>query len=81
MSISSEPWFYLVGFIASITLFVVSITGSIYSGRFGLRPVLTVKSVPLRIAFFVISVALLAFLVWTARQRITEAFSYFGFLV
>jgi hypothetical protein len=81
MSFFSEPWFYLIGFIASITLFVVSITGSVYSGRFGIRRLMTVKSVPLRVAFFVISIALLAFLVWAARQKIAEAFSYFGFLV
>ena len=81
MSFSNEPWVYLIGFIISLVLFVVSITGTIFGGRFGFRPVVTVKSVPLRIAFFIVSIAIFGFLIWTARHKIDEAFSYFGFLV
>jgi hypothetical protein len=76
MSLFSDPLFYyLMGFIAGIALFVVAITGTIY-GRGG--PILSVKSVALRIAFFFISVAFLTFLTWTIRHQIAVAIQSIG---
>jgi hypothetical protein len=76
MSLFGEPLFYyLMGFIAGIALFVVAITGTIY-GRGG--RIVSVKSVPLRIAFFFISVALLAFLTWMIKHQIAVAIQSIG---
>jgi hypothetical protein len=76
MSLFSEPLFYyLIGFIAGIAAFVVAITGTIYS-RGG--PILSVKSVPLRIAFFFISVAFLTFLIWIIRHQVAVAIQSIG---
>jgi hypothetical protein len=72
MSLLNEPLFYyLVGFIAGIALCIIAITGTI-RGRWG-RIIVSVKSVPLRIAFFFISVALLTFLIWMVRHQIAAA--------
>ena len=77
MSLFREPWFYcLMGFIAGITSFVIGVTGRV-SGRAG-RPIVSVKSVPLRIAFLFISVAIFAFLIWTIKHEIAAAIQYFG---
>jgi hypothetical protein len=76
MSLFSEPsFYYLMGFIAGISLFIIAITGTIH-GRG--RPIVSVKSVPLRIAFFFISVALLAFLIWMIKHQIAAAIQSFG---
>jgi hypothetical protein len=76
MSLFSEPLFYyLMGFIAGISLFVIAITGTIY-GRGA--PIVSVKSVPLRIAFFFSSVGLLAFLIWMIRHQIAAAIQSVG---
>jgi uncharacterized membrane protein YvlD (DUF360 family) len=73
-----EPWFYYVlGAVTGIVLFNLGITGKLY-GR--VRPIITVKSVPLRIAFFVISIAIFAVLIWMVRQQIAAGMQYFGFL-
>jgi hypothetical protein len=41
------------------------------------RPILTVKSVPLRIAFFFISVAIFALLMWMMKHQMAAAMQYF----
>jgi hypothetical protein len=76
MSLLSEPsFYYLVGFIAGIALFVVAISGTIH-GRRG--PIVSVKSVPLRIAFLFISVAFLTFLIWMINHQIAAAIQSIG---
>jgi hypothetical protein len=76
------PWFYLIAFIVDIMLFSIAITGTIYSGRMGLfSPIVSVKSVPLRIAFFFVSVAIFAFLIWMTRHQIVAGMQYFGLIV
>ncbi len=86
MSLFSELLFYYVmGFIAALALFVVAITGTIY-GRGGpilsvyrrRGPILSVKSVPLRIAFFFISVALLVFLIWIFKHQLAALIQSMG---
>ena len=75
MSSFSEPWFYFVmAIIAGLILFNLAITGTPVS-RF--RPILTVKSVPLRIAFFFISVAIFALLMWMMKHQMAAAMQYF----
>lgn len=82
MSMTGEPWFYLIAFIVDILLFSIAITGTIYSGRFGMfRPIVSVKSVPLRIAFFFVSVAIFALLIWMTRHQIAAGMQYFGLIV
>jgi hypothetical protein len=76
MSTFSEPWFYYVmAMIAGMILLNIAITGTLAS-RY--RPIVIVKSVPLRIAFFVISVALFAFLIWVTKQQIAAGIQYFS---
>jgi len=78
MNLFGEPWFYcLMGFIASITLFIIAITGTV-AGRVMSRPTVSVKSVPLRIAFFFISVAIFGFLIWMTKHQIAAAIEYFN---
>jgi hypothetical protein len=86
MSLFSEPaFYYLLAFIAGIALFVLSVTGTIQRGysrrwiptsRGG--PIVSVQSVPLRIAFFFISVAILAFLVLMIRHQIATVMQAIG---
>jgi len=71
----SEPWFYYV--IAGVTgllLLNLAITGSLFS-KYG--PILIVRSVPLRIAFFLISVVIFTLIVWVTKQQIAAALQYF----
>ncbi len=83
MSLFSEPMFYyLMLLVADLLLFDIAITGTRTAGRMGLfRPIVSVKSVPLRIAFLFISVAIFAFLIWMSRHQIAAGFQYFGFIV
>jgi len=83
MSLFSEPMiYYLILFVADILLFDIAVTGTLSSGRMGMfRPIVSVKSVPLRIAFFFISVAIFAFLIWMTRHQIAAGIQYFGFIV
>jgi hypothetical protein len=83
MTFFSEPLFYyLMLFVADILLFDIAITGTLSSGRMGMfRPMVSVKSLPLRIAFFFISVAIFAFLIWMTRHQIAAGNQYFGFIV
>ena len=69
-----------MGFIACILLANIAITGTLYAGRMG-RQIVSVKSVPLRIAFLFISVAIFAFLIWMTRHRIATGIQNFGFIV
>jgi hypothetical protein len=86
MSLFSEPaFYYLLAFIAGIALFVLSVTGTIQRGYSRRRipasrggPIVSVQSVPLRIAFFFISVAILAFLFWTIRHEIGAVIQSLG---
>ncbi len=83
MSLFSEPMFYyLMPLVADILLFDIAITGTLSSGRIGMfRQIVSVKSVPLRIAFFFISVAIFAYLLYMARHQIAAGIQYFGFIV
>ena len=82
MSFFSEPLFYyFMLFVADILLFDIAITGTVSPSRMGMfRPNVSVKSVPLRIAFFFISVAIFAYLIWMARHQIAAGIQYFGFI-
>jgi hypothetical protein len=76
MILLSEPWLYFVlVMIAGMVLLNIGITGTLAS-RY--RPIVIVKSVPLRIAFFVVSVALFAFLIWMTKQQIAAGIQYFN---
>jgi hypothetical protein len=78
MSYFGEPWFYyLLGAVAGIAIFNIAVTGNLY-GRG--RPIVTVNSVPLRIAFFFIAVAIFGILIWMVRHQIAAGMQYFGFL-
>jgi hypothetical protein len=78
MNLFRESWFYyLTGFIAGLALFVLAITGTIHSGRYS-RPLVSVKSVPLRIAFLFISVAIFGALIWIVKHQIAGAIQEFG---
>jgi len=83
MSFFGEPLFYyLMLFVAGILLFDIAITGTLSTGRMGMfRPIVSVKSVPLRIAFFFISVAIFVYLIWMTRHQIAAGIQYFGFVV
>jgi hypothetical protein len=76
MILLSEPWLYFVlVMIAGMVLLNIAITGTLAS-RY--RPIVIVKSVPLQIAFFVVSVALFAFLIWMTKQQIAAGIQYFN---
>jgi hypothetical protein len=83
MSLFSEPLFYyLLPLVADILLFDIAVTGTLSSGRMRMfRPIVSVKSVPLRTAFFFISVAIFAYLIWMTRHQIAAGIQYFGFVV
>jgi hypothetical protein len=83
MSLFSEPLFYyLLLLVADILLFDIAVTGTLSSGRMRMfRPIVSVKSVPLRIAFFFISVAIFVYLIWMTRHQIAAGIQYFGFIV
>ena len=83
MTFFSEPsFYYLMLLVADILLFDIAVTGTLSSCRMGIfRPIVSVKSVPLRIAFFFISVAIFAFLIWMTRHQIAAGIQYFGFIV
>jgi hypothetical protein len=75
MNSFSVPWFYyVIALFAGLMLSNLAITGNLVS-RFS--PIVTVKSVPLRIAFFLISVAIFAVLIWISNQQIAAAMQYF----
>ena len=72
MSLVTDTVFYhLVAWIASIVLFILAVTGRIHS-RWGGR-IVTVRSVPIRIALFFISIAMFSYFIWTFRHQIAAA--------
>jgi hypothetical protein len=76
MILFTEPWFYyLTVFIAGLVLCNIAITGTLIS-RF--RPIVSVKSVPLRIAFFFISLGIFAFLIWMTKHQLGAVLQYFN---
>jgi hypothetical protein len=76
MSSFSEPWlYYVIATIAGLMLFNIAITGTLVSRS---RPIVTVQSVPLRIAFFLISVAIFALLIWMTKHQIAAGLQYFN---
>ena len=74
MSLFSELWLYcLTAFIAGLLLCSIAITGTLW-GRGG--PIVIVKSVPLRIAFFFISVGIFAFVIWITKNQLGAILQY-----